>query len=318
MGTDTCLSFLIPCYNSSLTISSVVDDIMREALALHISNFEIVLVNDCSPDDVFDVIKQICEKNKHVKAISLAKNFGQHAAIMAGLRIASGDVLVFLDDDGQIDLSDLSRLLNALDDDCDVVFGQYVERKHSVFRKIVTGINFIMAELLIGKPKGLYVASFYACKRYVAEEIIRYSGAYPYILGLFLRTTSKIQNVPINHRERLHGRSNYTFIKMLSLWLNGFTAFSVKPLRIATILGFFTAAVGFIYGTYVIVSRILNPDMPMGYSSMMAALLFIGGMIMLMLGIIGEYIGRTYININNAPQYVIRERIGFGDEHDSQ
>ena len=318
MKNEKCLSFIIPCYNSATTISLVVDEIKNELAKLGVSSYEIVLVNDCSLDNSFEVIKQLCSEDKHIKSVSLSRNFGQQAAVMAGIRNATGDILVFSDDDGQTDVSDLSKLLSALDDDCDIVFGAYIKKKHSLFRRIVSRINAIMAELLIGMPKGFSIAPFYACKKYVAEEVARYSGAYPYILGLFLRVTTKIKNVPVNHRERISGKSNYTLRKMISLWLNGFTAFSVKPLRIATIMGFLTAAIGFIYGAYIIINRLLNPYVPLGFSSTMAAMLFIGGMIMIMLGLIGEYVGRIYMNINNAPQYIIRERIGFEDAYDKQ
>ena len=131
------------------------------------------------------------------------------------------------------------------------------------------------------------------------------------MIGLVLRSTGNIANVSVNHRERESGASGYTVKKLLGLWLNGFTAFSVKPLRIATGIGAFSAVVGFLYGIYTIVKRMINPDVPMGFSSTMAAIVFFGGMIMLMLGLIGEYIGRIYISLNNSPQYVIREKINI-------
>ena len=151
-------------------------------------------------------------------------------------------------------------------------------------------------------------------KRFVCEELIRYQNAYPYIDGLFLRTTSNIKNVEMEERERASGTTGYTFLKSLKLWVNGFTTFSVKPLRLATVLGSVVALIGFIYGLYIIVRRILNPEMLVGYSSLMAVLLFVSGIIMLMLGLIGEYIGRIYISINNSPQYVIRDEVNFEND----
>ena len=145
----------------------------------------------------------------------------------------------------------------------------------------------------------------------MSNEIIKYDKPYPYMLGLLLRTTQKICNVNVNHRERPHGISNYNLVKLISLWMNGFTAFSIKPLRIATYLGFFTAIIGFLFGIYTIFNKILHPYVLAGYSSIMSVILFVGGMLMLMLGLIGEYIGRIYICINNSPQYVIREIINF-------
>ena len=168
-----------------------------------------------------------------------------------------------------------------------------------------------MSQVLIDKPKDLYLSNFIAMKRFVCEEIVRYKHAYPYVDGLILRTTTNICNVSMEERERISGSTGYTFIKSLKLWLNGFTAFSVKPLRVASLVGVCCTGIGLLYGVYIVITKILNPQVAAGYSSMMAVLLFIGGMIMLMLGMIGEYIGRIYISINNSPQYVIRRTINL-------
>ena len=151
--------------------------------------------------------------------------------------------------------------------------------------------------------------SYFACKRYVADEIIRYNNPYPYMSGLLLRTTKNIKNVTIEHHDRLEGESGYKLSKLISLWVNGFTSFSVKPLRAATCVGIVSAVAGFVYGVYIIINKLINPLTPLGYSSMMAVFLFIGGMMMIMMGIIGEYVGRIYISLNEAPQYVIRRMV---------
>ena len=178
-------------------------------------------------------------------------------------------------------------------------------------------MNEKMAQFLLGKPKELYVSSYFAARRFVVNEMLKYGNAYPYVIGLVLRTTKKISNVPVNHREREIGQSGYTLKKLLGLWFNGFTAFSTKPLRIATISGSVFAIIGFIYGIYTIIKKFINPAVPVGFSSMMAALMFIGGVMMLMLGLIGEYIGRMYICMNNAPQFVVRDLITIsGDGED--
>lgn len=171
-----------------------------------------------------------------------------------------------------------------------------------------------MAEIVIGKPKDLIFTNFIALKRYIVEEIKKYKNPYPYLTGLLLRTTSDIVNVKMEERERIAGATNFTLKKMLHLWLNGFTAFSIKPLRISTVIGFFTALVGFLYGIYIIVYKFIYPEVLQGYSSLMAVFLFVGGVLMLMLGMIGEYIGRIYISINNSPQYVIKEKININND----
>jgi hypothetical protein len=166
------------------------------------------------------------------------------------------------------------------------------------------------------KPKDLTVTSYFAMRRYVADEVLRYSNSYPYLIGLVLRTTTNIVNVPVTHRPRRQGSSGYTFGKLVSLWMNGFTAFSVKPLRAATAVGSVSAVAGFLYGIYTIVKKIVNPSVVLGFSSLMSAIVFFGGMTMLMVGMAGEYIGRMYIAVNEAPQYVVRETTAEGIKGD--
>ena len=300
------VSFAIPCYGSEKTIGKVVDELQQTMTLLPAYSYEIIMVSDASPDNVFQVIQEICKKDpKHCKGAELAKNFGQHAALMAGYRMSTGDYILSLDDDGQAPIESIPQMLEALKD-ADLVFGSYAHKKHNIFRNFGSKINDRMAEFLLGKPKKLHVTSFFAMRCFIANEIIKYDNAYPYLLGLLLRATRNIVNVPVNHRERAEGKSGYTFRKLLRLWINGFTAFSVVPLRIATFCGFICAFLGALGVVWCIVNKILRPDAPMGYSSMMTTILFVGGMLMLMLGMIGEYIGRTYICINKAPQYVIR------------
>ena len=189
----------------------------------------------------------------------------------------------------------------------DVVYASYEHKMHSAFRNFGTWMNERMTESLLGKPKGLKVTSYFVMERFIAEEITRYQNPYPYIEGLIFRATMRITNVPVTHHERMSGESGYTLTKLLSLWFNGFTAFSVKPLRIATICGTACAFLGFCYGLYVVIRKLVDSTIEMGWSSIIASIFFIGGLILVMLGLIGEYIGRIYISINNAPQYTVRE-----------
>ena len=309
------ISFVIPCYGSEHTIGTVVDEVVSTVEADGRYDYEIILVNDSSPDRVFDTITKLAAENPHIKGIDLARNFGQHSAIMTGFSFVTGDITVALDDDGQTPANEMFKLIDSLDDSCDLVFAEYQDKMHSGFRNFGSKVNDKMAQWLIGKPKKLKIMSYFACKRYVVDEVLRYPNPFPYISGLLLRATNKVKNVPVHHRERLEGKSGYTIGKLLLLWVNGFTAFSVKPLRIATIVGVIVAVIGFIYGIYVIINKFfIHPNAPLGYSSTMAALLFIGGMIMLLLGMIGEYVGRIYISINRSPQYVIRRTVGIGDK----
>ncbi|MBI6873596.1 glycosyltransferase family 2 protein [Clostridium aciditolerans] len=304
------LSFVIPCYGSEKTIESVIEEIVNTVS--YKNPYEIICVNDCSPDGVYEALKSLARNNENIKVLNLAKNFGQHNALMAGYRHVTGDIIISLDDDGQTPAKECYKLINALNDDKDVIYARYAQKKHSLFKNFGSKMAAWMGKVLLNISKDLYISSYFVCKRYVINEIIRYENPYSYLGGLIVRATKKIGNVDINHRAREVGRTGYTFKKLISLWLNGFTAFSVKPLRIATILGFVCSLFGFTYGIWTIIKKMfINSSSPMGYSSMMAAIMFIGGMIMLMLGLIGEYIGRIYISINNAPQYVIREKINY-------
>ena len=309
------VSFVIPCYRSALTIGNVVKEIQDTMKTLEAYSYEIILVNDCSPDDTFDVITEICSKNRNICGVNLAKNFGQHGALMAGFHQVTGDILVCLDDDGQTPANEVGKLLEEIERGQDVVYASYEHKKHSLFRNFGSWVNEKMAQFLLGKPKELYVSSYFAARRFIVDEMLKYENAYPYVIGLVLRTTKRISNVPVQHREREIGTSGYTLGKLLALWFNGFTAFSTKPLRIATISGTVFACIGFLYTIYTIIKKFVNPAVPIGFSSMMSAILLIGGMIMIMLGLIGEYIGRMYICMNNAPQFVIRDLIPAKEEN---
>lgn len=303
------VSFVIPCYRSALTIGKVVKEIQDTMKGLAKYSYEIILVNDCSPDDTFEVISALCNENENICGVNLAKNFGQHGALMAGFHQVTGDILVCLDDDGQTPADEVGKLLEEIENGQDVVYASYDHKKHSLFRNFGSWMNEKMAQFLLGKPKELFVSSYFAARRFIVDEMLRYENAYPYVIGLVLRTTKRITNVPVKHREREIGTSGYTLGKLLGLWFNGFTAFSTKPLRIATMSGVLFACAGFVYAVYTIVKKFINPAVPMGFSSLMSAVLLIGGMLMIMLGLIGEYIGRMYICMNNAPQFVVRDLI---------
>lgn len=306
------ISFVIPCYRSEKTLDIVVNEIKDKMDLLQRYEYEIVLINDCSPDNTLDVIRTICEKNSNVIGVELAKNFGQHAALMAGFHLVSGDVIVCLDDDGQTPADEVDKLLEQIEAGYDIVYAEYDNKKHSAFRNFGSIVNKKMTEIMLGKPKELYVSSYFAARRFVIDEMIKYQNAYPYVIGLVLRTTKNICNVKVSHRERMEGTSGYSFKKLLTLWINGFTSFSVIPLRLATYGGALVAFCGFFYALYTIVRKLVDPGRVVGWSSTISVILILGGFVLLVLGMIGEYIGRIYICLNNSPQYVIRTTINYG------
>jgi len=214
-----------------------------------------------------------------------------------------------MDDDGQCPMNNLWLLVSKLENGHDIAIARYPKKKQSLFKNFGSYVNKLMTEVIIEKPKDLMFTNFAILKRFVIEEIVKYKNPYPYMTGLMLRTTSDIVNVEMEERNRLSGSTTFTFKKMFSLWINGFTAFSIKPLRMSTFLGFISSIIGLIFCIIIILRKIFNPAISQGYSSIMAVILFIGGIIMLMLGLLGEYIGRIYISINDSPQYVVKERI---------
>ncbi|MEF2920366.1 MAG: glycosyltransferase [Acutalibacteraceae bacterium] len=309
------LSFVIPCYGSEKTIEPVINEIIEVVSQKQQYDYEIIAVNDQSPDNVLSVLKSIANTNKKLKVVDFAKNFGKHSAVMAGFSLAKGEYIVCLDDDGQCPMDRLWDLLEPVENgSADYSMADYDVKKQSNFKNFGSAVNSFMSHTMINKPKDMHFTNFKVMKRFVVEEILRYDNPYPYMEGLTLRTTNQIATVPMEERDRIAGVGHFTFKKSISLLMNGFTAFSVKPLRFATVVGLICSLVGFIFGVVVVVRKLLKPAIMLGYSSTMAVMLFIGGMIMLMLGLIGEYIGRIYISLNNSPQYVIREIINKDDD----
>ena len=304
------ISFVIPCYNSTKTIGCVVREIkevMQNVLSRY--DYEVVLVNDGSPDGTtYDAILDIVNREDNIKGINLARNFGQPSAVMAALNHTTGDYVVCGDDDGQTPFNELPKLMQKIEEGYDLVEAKYaVREKRSLFRRLGTLANEGMATWLISKPKGLELTTYWVTKRFVVDQMIAYPNSYPYLGGLMLRATQTACNVDVTHRERLSGKSGYNLKKMIELWLNGFTSFSVKPLRLMSIIGIIVAVLGFIYGLFVIITKIVDPTVNAGYSSIMAIMLFMFGVLFFFMGIIGEYVGRIYISLNKAPQFVVRQ-----------
>ena len=300
------LSIVIPVYNSEKTIEEVVNEIEIAVSKLN-SKFEleIILVNDYSKDNSLEVCKNICKYKSFVKLISFSKNFGQHNALMAGIRVASGDYIISMDDDLQTPPDEMGKLIDELErNNYDVVFAKYKTENKSIFRIFGSFINDKMANILAEKPKDVTINSYFIMKKYIADEIIKYGHAYPYIGGLIFRVTQNVGNILIEHRDRKIGKSNYTLKKLLQLWFNGFTNFSVKPLRISSVFGLFFSITGFVYLLIIIIRKIINPGIPAGWTSIMAAIIFFGGIQLLSIGLLGEYIGRVFLSINKKPQSI--------------
>jgi len=292
-------SFVIPCYRSEKTISIVIDEIKSEMKKRADDTYEIILVNDHSPDNVWSVIEKIAAENENLTGVNLARNFGQHCALMAGYAQCSGDYVVSLDDDGQAPLDSLCDLIAKIEEGYDVVYAYYQEIKQNLFRRFGSRVAGKMGEIMLNPPKDLKGSSFYIARKFVIDEMVNYRNPYPYLMGLVLRVTKNIACVETKHRSRLEGTSGYSFARLFGLWMNGFTAFSIKPLQFSTALGFAFSILGFIYAITIVVRKVMGVTGLEGWTSIIALLLILGGIVLMMLGLIGEYVGRIYICINN-------------------
>jgi len=301
------LSFVIPCYRSAHTIGAVVKE-LTETVAARADEYdhEIILVNDGSPDNVAQVIRDLCTEYPSIVFVDLSRNFGQHSALMAGFHHVSGDIVVCLDDDGQTPANECFKLIDKVAEGYDLVFAEYPERKQNWFRNLGSKFNTFCNHFFYNQPKELTANSYYACQRFVVDTALQYPNPFPYVTGLLFQSVSRYCNVAINHRERMEGESGYNLKRLIALWINGVTAFSIKPLRFASYVGWMTAAVGFVFALVTILRKLFNPSMQAGWASTIAIMLILGGVIITLMGIIGEYIGRIYLSINRYPQFVVR------------
>ncbi|NRA65819.1 MAG: glycosyltransferase family 2 protein [Pseudobacteriovorax sp.] len=298
------LSFVIPVYNGSKTIREVVSDI----LANFPVNIEIILVNDGSKDNSEFICKSLVKANPmKVRYVHLARNFSEHNAVLAGLNTATGDYIAVLDDDGQNPPKEILPMLDKLvEDDLDVVYGYFSSKKHSNFRNLGSQFNSWIASYMLKKPKGLYLSSFKVMNRFMVDEIKKYKGSFPYIDGLIFRSTNRIDQISVGHEERKDGQSGYTLTKLIKLWFNMFLNFSIAPLRLMIIAGLITSLLSLALLAIVIVEKLLNADYPIGIPSVLVSISFFAGMQLILTGVIGEYLGRLFLDQSGTPQYVIR------------
>ena len=308
------LTIVVPLYNSAATI----DRLVAELAALPVEGgCELILVNDGSKDNTVEICERlIANSTLPITLVKLARNFGEHNAVMAGLHHANGEYVVSIDDDLQNPPSEVLKLLNhARSNKYEVVYSYYDRKAHGLWRNYGSWMTNRVADLLLDKPQGLYLSSFRCISAFVAKEICRYDGPFAYVDGLILQVTQNIGCVLVEHAPRQAGKSGYTLIKLLKLWLNMVVNFSVMPLHCASLLGFTMAAFGFLFSLAVVAERTFVGT-PLGWSSLMAALLVFSGTQLLVLGVAGEYIGRLYITANKRPQFVVREVIRNASQND--
>ncbi|WP_213876525.1 glycosyltransferase family 2 protein [Pseudomonas sp. dw_358] len=300
------LSIVVPVYRSASILPALVEKtqaaLVKEGLE---RDFELILVSDASPDNSWAVIQALASEHSFIRGINLRRNAGQHNAVMAGLNHVRGELIILMDDDLQHPPEAIGNMIKALQGGYDVCYTRYVNRQHTWWKKAGSRFNDRVATLLLDKPKGLYLSSFKALRREIVKEVIKYDGPYAYVDGLILDVTRSITTVDIVHQARHEGESNYNLRRLFSLWLKMATSFSIFPLRLATYLGFGLAALSLLMVVFVIVAKSLHPEFPPGWASLIAVVLFIGGVQTLCIGMVGEYLGRAYLKLNAKQQFIV-------------
>jgi undecaprenyl-phosphate 4-deoxy-4-formamido-L-arabinose transferase len=310
---DIPLSIVIPVYNGAATIGDLVGR-LTEVLAA--GSFQIVLVNDGSRDRSHEVCLELSSKYPFLTYLNLSRNFGEHNAVMAGFNHADGDYTVIMDDDFQNPPEEVLRLMEeARRGKFDVVYTYYGKKRHHWLRNLGSRFNNLVANFMLEKPRDLYLSSFKCLSRFAVEEVLKYKGPFPYIDGLLLRCTGNIGKIEVSHARRKAGRSGYTPRKLIRLWLNMFLNFSVMPLRASSLLGLLFSAAGLVLSVFVVIEKLLYPDTPIGWPSLIVVIMIFSGVQLIMLGLIGEYLGRLFLSTNATPQYSVRDVYKEGTRH---
>lgn len=315
MHDDIDISVVIPVYGSAAILPRLVKSIESVLeVATGAGNFELILVHDCGPDDAWRVIVDLAGTRPWLRGINLAKNAGQHNAIMAGLNVARGAYIVTMDDDLQHDPADIPRIVSSLQPDYDLCYVEFESKQHALWKRIGSTVNGLMARVLLGKPKGLYLSPYRGIRRNLLEAVLRYDGPFVYLDGLLLQATSRITTISAAHHARSDGASGYSVRRSISLWLKMATSFSTAPLRLVSLAGILGSVLAFAFAIAVLVQKMLEPAMAIGWPSLIISVFLVGSLQLLALGAIGEYIGRILLTINKRPQYVVRDSINASSQ----
>ena len=314
------LSIVVPVYASEQCLEPLAGAV-ADAMSAAGYEYELILVNDYSPDASWQVIQDLCGRASNIIGVDLRRNFGQDNAIMTGLRIARGRFVAIMDDDLQHHPRDLAALVQKAEEGFDVVYADFRKKRQKLWKNLGSWFNGKIAELVLDKPKDVYLSPYKVIRREVAELICGYDGPAPYVDGLLFQVTARMAQVPVEHHERLAGMSTYTFWKSVTVAARLALSFSVKPLRLVSLFGFVLALLGLVMAAVVVCYRLLYPeDFPpsaVGWASLMVAVLIVGGAQMIFFGVMGEYAGRTFLKVNNKPQTAVREILNTQPAADS-
>lgn len=302
------ISVIIPVYNSEQTITRVVTELSENLKTNY--EYEIILINDGSVDNSQNVCEELVANNDKVSLYTLSKNFGEHNAIIAGLNYSKGDHAIIVEDDFQNPIESILKMIeygNDNKDNYDVVYASYLKKKYNFFKNLTSKFNDFCANIILKKPSKIYLSSQKMLNRFLINEIIKNKSPYVYIDGLIFGITDKIGSIELEHNERKVGNSGYTYTKLIRLWLSMFTGFSLLPLRVSTIFGIILSSFGFLYAIFTVIDKIFYNNYPSGYPSIIIIILIFSGAILMALGILGEYIGRVFLSLNQKPQFIIRK-----------
>lgn len=302
------ISVVIPVYKSEKCIPELTKQISD---ALKDFSWELILVNDCSPDNSWTEIKKVAAENNNITGINLRKNGGQDLAILAGLNHAKGKWIVIMDDDLQHSPYDIPKLYAQAQKGFDVVYADFKQKKQKLWKNLGSWLNGKVSEITLGKPKGIYLSPFKIISGSVVKEMCKLNNLFPYIDGLIFQVTKNITQINIEHHKREYGKSNFTLVKSMQVFFRMMFGFSTFPLNFATYIGFFSSTMGFVLAIYFLVKFLLGLEPLTGWTSLIMVILILGGLILLALGIIGKYIGQMYLTINNSPKYVVKETVGY-------
>ena len=304
------VSVVIPCYNSEHTLADVVALTKEQFGKMDGYECEFVLVNDNSADGTFELIRSLGAHDPSIHGINLMRNFGQHNALMCAMNYAQGDYVLGMDDDMQTHPSQIPPILAKMEEGYDLVYGVYRASTNGSIKNFTSWLNRKTSRVLLGRPKDIVSSNFWCITGQVKDEVIKYKNYSPYVDGIFYRVTHNIGNVQIEHHKREWGQSGYTLKKLVRQWMAYFN-YSVIPLRIASVIGVVSAVIGVILGLVTLVRKLLDPSMLMGWSSTMCVIVFFFGITLMVLGIIGEYLGDLVLAVNATPQYIVRDKVNL-------
>ncbi|MBR0127599.1 MAG: glycosyltransferase family 2 protein [Firmicutes bacterium] len=309
------VSIVIPCYYCEKTIRKEVEMILEEFERHDGYECELVLANDGSVDGSFNEITALAKEHPNVHGLDLMRNFGQHNALMAALNYAQGELIMGMDDDMQTHPSQMFKLIDKIQEGYDLVYGIYPEVKNSPLKRLTSKLNKESSRIMLNRPKEVTSSNFWIITKTVRDEVIKHTAFNPYVDAIFYRVTHNIGMVQVEHFKRDYGSSGYTFRRLMRLWVS-YWNFSVVPLRISFILGLVASIGGLVLTILIIINKILNPDMIVGWTSTMCVMILLFGAVLMVLGIVGEYLGKIILILNDTPQFIVRDTVNIDKEKD--